>query len=171
MVKGTYVSLLETVLFVIALVIMLIGLAGVILPVLPGVLLIFAAALLYALVTGFENVGGSTLLILGGLTALAYLLDWTATAFGVRKMGGSRWGIIGAFIGMIVGLLLPGVGVIGFIVGAFLGAVVMELLVNREADKALRAGLGSFLGFLLSGVGRFVIAVTMIGLFIWEVLA
>ncbi|KPJ50114.1 MAG: hypothetical protein AMJ41_01865 [candidate division Zixibacteria bacterium DG_27] len=164
-------SLTEIAVFIIALVIMLIGLAGVFLPVLPGALLIFGAALLYALLTGFEAFGARTLILLGVLTAVTYLLDWLATAFGIRKMGGSYWGIIGAFIGMAGGLLLAGVGVIGFIAGAFVGAFLMELVVNRETDRALRASLGSFIGFFVSGVGRFLIAVTMIGVFIWEVLS
>jgi hypothetical protein len=85
-------------------------------------------------------------------------------------MGGSYAGMIGAFTGMIVGLSLPGVGIIGFIIGAFVGAYAMELLINKDSRVALRAGLGSFLGFLAGGLMKFVIGAIIIGVFIWQVL-
>lgn len=160
----------EILLFVATLLVMLIGLAGVILPVLPGIPVIFAAALIYAILTDFAAIGTQTLLIFAALTVFALILDWVAGVIGVRRMGGSRAGMIGAFVGMIIGLLLPGVGIIGFIAGAFLGAYLLELFVNEDSRKALRAGFGSFLGFLVSGVLRFVIGSVMIGIFVWQVL-
>lgn len=163
-------SLPEVLLFVATLLVMLVGLAGVFLPILPGIPIIFAAALVYALVTGFAAVGAGTLVVFGVLTIAALILDWVAGVVGVRKMGGSYAGMIGAFVGMVIGLLLPGVGIIGFIVGAFVGAYALELLVNRNSRAALRAGFGSFLGFLISGVLRFVIGSIMIGMFVWQVL-
>jgi uncharacterized protein YqgC (DUF456 family) len=85
-------------------------------------------------------------------------------------MGGSKAGMFGAFIGMIVGLFLPGVGIFGFVIGAFIGAFLLELLVNKESQKALKAGLGSFIGFLVGGVFKLVIGAAMIGIFVWHVL-
>jgi uncharacterized protein YqgC (DUF456 family) len=160
----------EILLFVAALLVMIIGLAGVILPVLPGIPIIFAAALIYGFLTGFSVIGADTLLIFAILTIIALILDWAAGVVGVRKMGGSRAGMIGAFLGMIIGLLLPGVGIAGFIIGAFAGAFIMELLVNRDSRIALRAGFGSFLGFLAGGLAKFVIGSIMIGMFIWRVI-
>lgn len=149
---------------------MLFGLAGVILPLIPGVPIIFGAALLYALLTGFSTISGQTLIIFAILTIASIVLDWVASVVGVKKMGGSYAGMVGAFIGMIVGLLLPGVGIIGFIIGAFVGACVMELLINKNTRVALRAGLGSFLGFLAGGLMKFVVGVIIIGVFVWQVL-
>jgi uncharacterized protein YqgC (DUF456 family) len=163
-------SLAEILLFVATLLVMLVGLAGVILPVLPGIPVIFAAALIYGFLTDFSVIGANTLLIFAILTIIALILDWAAGVVGVRKMGGSRAGMVGAFVGMIIGLLLPGVGIVGFIIGAFAGAFIMELLVNRDSRIALRAGLGSFLGFLAGGLLRFVIGSIMIGMFIWQVI-
>jgi uncharacterized protein YqgC (DUF456 family) len=159
----------EILLFVVTLLVMIIGLAGVILPILPGIPIIFAAALVYAFLTDFSAIGANTLMIFAILTILALVLDWAASVIGVRKMGGSRAGMIGAFLGMIIGLLLPGVGIVGFILGAFIGAFVMELLVNRDSRVALRAGFGSFFGFLAGGLLKFIIGSIMIGMFIWRV--
>jgi uncharacterized protein YqgC (DUF456 family) len=160
----------EIVFFILALIVMIVGLIGIILPVLPGVPLIFVAAFLYGLLTGFKSIGGQTLIILGVLTVVSLIMDWLASILGMRKMGGSKVGMFGALIGMIAGLLLPGVGFIGFIIGAFVGAFVFELLVCKETRIALRAGLGSFIGFLAGGLIKFVISVVMIGIFIWRVL-
>jgi len=163
-------SWLEITLFIITLVVMIVGLAGVFLPVLPGVPIIFGAAFLYALITGFSTISGQTLIVFAILTIVSLGLDWAASIIGIKKMGGSYAGMIGAFMGMIVGLLLPGVGIIGFIIGAFIGAYAMEFLVNKNSRVALRAGLGSFLGFLVGGLMKFVIGVIIIGVFIWQVL-
>jgi uncharacterized protein YqgC (DUF456 family) len=163
-------SWLEITLFIIALIVMLIGLVGIILPILPGVPLIFGAAFFYALLTGFTTINSQILIIFALLTIISLFLDWLATALGVKKMGGSRAGMFGAFVGMIAGLFLPGVGIIGFIVGAFVGAFLFELLIGKEARDALRAGLGSFIGFLAGGLLKFVIGSVMIGIFIWHIL-
>ncbi len=163
-------SWFEILLFILTVAVMLVGLAGVVLPIIPGVPIIFGAALLYALLTGFSTISGQTLIIFAILTVVSMVLDWTASVMGVKKMGGSYAGMIGAFIGMIVGLSLPGVGIIGFIIGAFVGAYAMELLINKDSRVALRAGLGSFLGFLAGGLMKFVIGAIIIGIFVWQVL-
>ncbi len=163
-------SWFEILLFILTVAVMLVGLAGVVLPIIPGVPIIFGAALLYALLTGFSTISGQTLIIFAILTVVSIVLDWAASVMGVKKMGGSYAGMIGAFIGMIVGLLLPGIGIVGFIIGAFVGAYAMELLINKDSRVALRAGLGSFLGFLAGGLMKFVIGAIIIGIFVWQVL-
>ncbi len=161
---------LEIILFISALLIMIVGLLGVILPVVPGVPMIFGTALVYAILTDYADINSKTIILFGVLTIVSLILDWVATAFGVKKMGGSYAGIIGAFLGMIAGLFLPGVGIIGFIIGAFVGAFLFELLINKEAKKALKAGFGSFIGFMAGGLIKFVIGAAMIGIFAWNVL-
>jgi uncharacterized protein YqgC (DUF456 family) len=156
--------------FILAVAVMLVGLAGVFLPVIPGVPIIFGAALLYALLTDFSTISSQTLAVFAILTVVSMVLDWVASVMGVKKMGGSYAGMVGALVGMIIGLLLPGVGIIGFIIGAFAGAYLMELLINKNARVALRAGLGSFLGFLVGGLMKFVIGVIIIGIFVWQVI-
>ncbi len=161
---------IEIALFILAVLIMLAGLAGTILPAVPGVPLVFATALLFAWLTNFDYVDGRTIGIFAIITGVSLVLDWAATTFGVKKMGGSWAGVVGAFIGMIVGLLIPGAGIVGFIVGAFVGAVGGELLIGKPTHTALRAGTGSFIGFILGGVLKFALACVMIGWFVWEVL-
>jgi uncharacterized protein YqgC (DUF456 family) len=163
------VDWLEIILFIIALIVMLIGMLGVILPVLPGVPLIFAAALLFDLLSGFQFLGARPLIIMGILALITQILDWVASVYGVKRMGGTKAGMIGAFVGMIAGLLIPGIGIFGFVIGSFVGAFLFEFAANREARAAWRAGLGSFLGFLAGGVVKFVIGAIIIGMFIWHV--
>lgn len=160
----------EIILFSAALLVMLIGQIGIILPFIPGVPLIFGAALVYAILTDFTVISAQTVIIFGILAVFSVILDWIATAMGVKKMGGSYFGMFGAFLGMSVGFLLPGVGLIGFIIGAFIGAFLFEMLRGKESKVALKAGLGSFLGFLAGGVLKFGIGATMIGVFVWQVL-
>lgn len=160
-------NLLGVLLFVIALVIMLVGLAGVIIPVLPGVPLIFAAAVLYGILTGFEDIGLHVILILGGLTAVALVIDYMANFLSVRKMGGSIAGAIGAVLGLLVGVFF---GLVWIIVLPFVFAVALELIAGREANQALKSGVGSLVGLVFGGLTRFVIGCVMMGIFVWKAL-
>jgi uncharacterized protein YqgC (DUF456 family) len=160
----------EIIFFILALIVMLVGIAGVILPVLPGLLLILGAAVVFAILTGFQYIGIKTLIVFAALTAFSLAMDWVAAFLGVRRMGGSKAGMIGALVGMIAGMLIPGVGIFGFIIGAFVGAVVFELMIGKESRAALKAGLGSFIGFLFGGLLRFVVGVAMVGIFLYQVL-
>jgi len=159
--------MLAVLLFVIALAIMFVGLAGVILPVLPGVPLIFGAAVFYGILTGFKAIDLTVILVLAGLTAVALIVDYLANYFSVKKMGGTRAGAIGAVIGLMVGIFF---GLVWIIVLPFVFAVTLELIAGREADQALKSGIGSFVGLLFGGLTRFVIGCVMIGIFVWKVL-
>lgn len=155
-------------LFVFTLVIMLIGLAGTIVPMIPGLPIMWAGALIYAILTGFEEIGWTFVVIFGVLTAVVQLLDYVANLYGAKKMGASGWGIFGAFVGMLVGLLAA--GVIGLLVGSFAGAVLGEVLVGKKGSQALKAGVGTFLGFLGGTLIKFVVGCAMLGVFLWQVL-
>ncbi|UCF71175.1 MAG: DUF456 domain-containing protein [candidate division WOR-3 bacterium] len=161
-------SVLEILMFIIALAIMLVGLAGVIIPVLPGIPLIFAAAILYAALTGFRDIGVNTILIFVGLTALGLVFDYLANYFSVRKMGGSIAGAVGAVVGLMAGIFF---GLLWIIVLPFVFAVILELIAGKQAKQALRSGVGSFVGLVFGGLTRFVIGCVMIGIFVWKVLS
>jgi uncharacterized protein YqgC (DUF456 family) len=154
-------------LFVIAFAIMLVGLAGVVIPVLPGIPLIFTAAMLYAVLTGFREIGLNIVLVFAGLTVLGLVIDHLANYFSVRKMGGSIAGAIGAVVGLIVGIFF---GLIWIIVLPFVFAVSLELIAGRETHQALRSGVGSFVGLVFGGLTRLAIGCAMIGIFVWKVL-
>ena len=160
----------EIIYFVIALAVMLFGLAGTILPIIPGVPIIFVAIVIHTLLTDFSVISGQTIVVFAVLTAASLLLDWLAGSLGVKKMGGSAAGMIGAFVGMIAGLMIPGAGLFVFILSAFAGAVVFEMLAGKESKTALKAGLGSFIGFLAGTVIKFAIGVVMIVYFIWMII-
>jgi uncharacterized protein YqgC (DUF456 family) len=155
-------------LFIGTLLIMLVGLAGVILPVIPGIPLIWVSAFVYGLVTGFEEINWSILGILAILTGFTIVLDYVANLYGAKRMGASRWGIIGALFGMLVGLFTA--GLIGLLIGSFAGAVLGEILVGKTGSHALKAGIGTFLGFLGGTLIKFIVGSIMIGIFIWKVL-
>jgi uncharacterized protein YqgC (DUF456 family) len=155
-------------LFILTMIIMLFGLAGTILPMIPGLPIMWAGAFLYALLTGFEKIGWTYLGIFALLTAITTLLDYVANLYGAKKMGATRWGLAGAFLGMLVGLFAG--GLIGILLGSFIGAILGELLAGRKGTEALMAGVGTFLGFLGGTLLKFVIGCVMIGTFLWQIL-
>ncbi|MCK5125232.1 MAG: DUF456 domain-containing protein [candidate division Zixibacteria bacterium] len=160
----------EIVLFILSLIIMLAGLIGTLLPIIPGTPLIFGTILAYSLIDGFEAINGNTIALLAVLTGISLILDYLAIVFGVKKMGGSYFGVFGALVGMIVGLFFWAT-LVAIIIGPLIGAILAEMLIGKESKVALKAGFGSFIGFLVGGAVKFAIAATMIGIFIWNVLA
>jgi uncharacterized protein YqgC (DUF456 family) len=135
----------------------LLGLVGVILPGLPGAPLGYAGVLALAWTHGFERIGPWTLIVMGVLTALVSVLELVASAMGAKKLGGSKWGVAGALVGGLVGIFL---GPAGLLFGALAGAVGAEMIAGRTSKEALRAGWGTFLGFVASAVveGAFCLA-------------
>lgn len=160
-------TFLEILLFVVVLIIMIIGLAGIILPVLPGIPLIFGAAVLYAILTGFEEVNLYLLLIFAGFTVVGLVIDYLANYLSVRRMGGGKAGAIGAVIGLLIGIWF---GVLYIVLLPFLLAVVFELIAGKEGRQALTAGFGAFVGLLFGGLTKFIIGCVMIGIFVKAVL-
>ena len=123
----------------ITLIVMLVGLVGSVLPGLPGVPLIFISALVYAIVTDFEVVGGLTIALLGVFAAIALVLDFAATAYGARRFGASNWGTaggaIGGIAGALVGALFLGIGaILGLLLGTIGGVFLGEYLKRRERE-------------------------------------
>jgi uncharacterized protein YqgC (DUF456 family) len=151
------VSLLLYVLGVVAL---LVGLAGVVLPVLPGSVLLFVGALLVAWAGDFALVGWPTLVVAGVLAAAIWAVDWVAAALGAKASGASRWAVVGATLGLLVGLFL---GPLGFILGPAVGAVLLEYWQDPDFERALKAGAGTFVGFLLGSVVKVALGFVLVG--------
>ena len=151
-----------------AAVLMLTGLIGSILPFIPGSPLILLGAFIYAWHTDFLLVTWGTLIILLALVVLSQILDHLASVLGAKKMGASRWGIIGAFAGGIIGLFAG--GFLGIILGPFIGALLLELLHGQELQVSIKIGLGTLVGFLGGTIGKMIIAFTMIGIFILKII-
>lgn len=142
-----------------------VGLSGMLLPIVPGAPVLFLGLLLGAWAEDFRYVGLWTLLILALMTALTYVVEFAASALGVKKYGGSNRAMIGAALGGIVGMFL---GIPGILFGPFLGAVIGELSLQRRLNEASRAGFGTVVGLAIGLAGKFAIGIAMIGLFIFK---
>jgi uncharacterized protein YqgC (DUF456 family) len=138
------------------------GLAGLLLPVLPGAPLLLAGLICAAWADDFRYVGIWTLLLLGCMAALTYLVEFGASILGVRRFGGSRRAMAGAAIGGLIGLFL---GIPGILLGPFIGAVLGELSLQRTMNQASRAGFGTVVGMAIGVVGKLAIGIAMLGIF------
>lgn len=127
---------------------MLIGIIGCLVPVLPGPPISFIGLILLHL-SRFGNFSTTALITLGAIALAVTLLDFIVPVWGTKKFGGSKYGIRGATIGLVIGLFL---GPLGLIIGPLLGAFVGELIFKDNINYALKAGFGSLLGFL-TGIG------------------
>lgn len=151
-----------TLLYVLAAVLVLLGLAGTILPLLPGVVLVFAGLLVAAWADGFAHVGPWGLAGIGALAALSFLVDFLSSLFGARRAGASPLALFGAGLGALVGLFF---GLPGLVLGPLVGAVAGEFLARRELVQAGKVGLGTWLGMVLGAVTKVIIAFLMIATF------
>jgi len=142
---------LLTVTIIIGAILLLLGIIGCIVPALPGPPLSFLAVLLLAIVQQFAApLTTNTIILLAALTVAVTALDYVIPAAGAKKYGSSKWGVWGSIAGMILGALyFPPLGII---VGAFLGAVGIELLIGKQGKQALRAGWGVFVGTFLATI-------------------
>lgn len=150
-----------------ALLVMLAGLIGSILPAIPGIPLILVAAVGHRLYFHQASINDFILIVLVVLTVISVLFDFLAGMFGANKFGATWRGALGAVIGGIVGLFF---GPPGIILGPFIGATLFELLGDRELEKALKAGLGATIGLIAGIIGKFAIGVIMILLFATNVI-
>lgn len=140
----------------------LIGIAGIILPALPGVPLVFAGLLVAAWGDGFERVGWLPLVVLGALTIISVVVDVLSTVIGAQKVGASKLALLGSAIGTVVGLFfMP----IGLFVGPFAGALIGEYLHGRKLGQATKVGLGTWLGIVLGIAFKMGLAMAMVGVF------
>ncbi|GEC78515.1 DUF456 domain-containing protein [Flavobacterium aquatile] len=155
---------MDVILVVLGLICSILGLLGSFLPALPGAPLSWIGLLLLYLTDYVENnywVLGITLL----LTIIVSILDYTIPAQGTKKFGGTKYGVWGTNIGLIVGLFFPP---IGFIIGLFVGAFIGELIYNFQDKKgALKAAFGAFLGFLVSSFMKFMLCFSFLILFLF----
>jgi uncharacterized protein YqgC (DUF456 family) len=154
---------IQSLYYALAVVLVLVGIAGVILPALPGLPLVFSGMLLAAWAGDFQKISWVTLLVLGLLTLVSLAVDFFATMMGAKRVGASRKALLGAVVGTFAGLFLG--GPIGLFAGPFIGALLGELWHGRELGKATKVGLGTWLGILLGTVLKLGLAFAMLGLF------
>lgn len=147
---------------------MLIGLAGIILPVLPDMILIWGSALLYGLLVGWGEYGGWLFAGISVLALVGLLADAWVSGLGARKGGASFWSSLGGLLAGIIGLFVA--GPLGLIGGMLLGIFVIEYWIHRDPDRALRATLGMGVGYGASFIVKIFLALAMIAIWIgWVV--
>lgn len=140
--------MIDILLIVFGVVFIIVGLLGCVLPVIPGPPISFIGLLMLEFTRKYDF-SGEFLWLMAFIAIGVTVLDYIVPIWGTKKFGGSKRGVWGATIGLIVGLF---VGPIGIILGPFVGAVIAESLGGKQSAEAFRAGLGAFIGFLM-GVG------------------
>jgi len=150
-------------LWIAAVALIVIGVAGTILPALPGVTLVFAGILLAAWIDDFARIPVWLVVILGVLTAIAWVIDYFAAAAGAKKAGASKLAIVGAMIGTVAGVFT---GLWGLLFMPLVGAAVGEFVAQRDLRRAGSVGVATWLGLLVGTAMKVAIVFAMIGIFI-----
>ena len=145
--------------WILAIMLILVGLAGTVLPVLPGVPIVLTGLILIAWLDGFVHIGFWTLAWLTVLALLSVIIDFLATAEGARRFGAGRLAILGAAVGLLVGIFF---GLPGILFGPFVGAVIGHLLGKASLDDSMRAGVGATIGVVVGTISKIVIAFVML---------
>lgn len=154
-------------LWILVVVLIAVGVAGTILPALPGAILVFGGILLGAWIDQFERVSITVVVICGVLTLLAWVTDYAAAMLGAKRAGASRLAVIGAAIGTIAGVFT---GLVGLIFMPLVGAAIGELIAVRNATRAAQVGMSTWIGLLLGTLAKVVLTFMMVGLFVGALL-
>ncbi len=139
---------MDIILLVLSILLIIVGLLGCILPVIPGPPISFIGLLIVHF-TKFASFGSTFLILMASLAILVTVLDYVVPIWGTKRLGGTKSGMWGATIGLVIGLFF---GPIGIIFGPLIGAIIGETIRGAKSQEAFRAGFGAFLGFLM-GVG------------------
>ena len=152
-----------TLLWILSAGLVLVGLAGIVLPALPGTILVFAGLALGAWIDDFTRVGWFALGAIAVLAVLAWLMDYVSAMLGARRAGASRQAVIGAAIGTVAGIFL---GIVGVLFMPLVGAAVGEYMARRNHQQAVRVGISTWIGLMAGMLAKFVLAFMMIGIFL-----
>jgi uncharacterized protein YqgC (DUF456 family) len=150
-------------LWVIAVLLIVVGVAGTVLPALPGAVLVFAGVALAAWIDDFARISGWTVGVLGALTLVAWAVDYVAAVAGAKRVGASREAIIGAAIGTVAGIFT---GLVGLIFMPLVGAAAGELIARRDLVRAGKVGIATWLGMVAGTIAKVAIVFVMIGVFV-----
>ena len=152
-----------TLLWILSIALIVVGIAGTVLPALPGTLFVLAGIVLGAWIDDFTRVGWGVLTAVIVLAVLAWILDYVAGLLGAKKAGASRQAIIGAALGTVAGLFM---GIVGVLFMPLVGAAIGEWLAQRDHGRALKVGVATWLGIMAGLVSKVVIAFMMVGIFV-----
>jgi uncharacterized protein len=155
---------MTTSLWIAAVLLIIVGVAGTILPALPGIPLIFGGVLLAAWIDDFQRIGTWTLVVLAVLAIFGVAVDYVAAALSAQRVGASRQGIIGAALGTLAGIFT---GLWGLVFMPLVGAAIGEFLAHRDALRAGKVGVATWFGLLVGTAVKIAVAFTMIGVFVF----
>lgn len=158
---------MNTLLWIVAVLLIIAGVAGAVLPALPGVPLIFVGMLLAAWINGFQLISVFTVVVMGVLTVLAIVVDYVAATLSAKRAGASKKGMIGAVVGTIVGLLT---GFWGLVFMPLLGAAIGEWIAHKDMFRAGKVGAATWFGMLMAITVKLAVAFTMVGVFVTALL-
>jgi uncharacterized protein len=139
------------------------GVAGTVLPALPGTLFVLAGIVLGAWIDGFTRVGWGIVALVGVMAVIAWVLDYAAGLLGAKKAGASKLALLGAAIGTIAGLLM---GIVGVLFMPLVGAAIGEYIAQQDHGRAVKVGVATWVGIMIGMIAKVVIAFMMIGVFI-----
>ena len=159
----------EIILFAISIIIMMTGMAGIIVPIIPSIPLIWLGSFIYAIFTHFEKITWVVLLIFALLTIFSIVLENIGNVYGAKRFGATKWGIIGSIVGTGVGFYTG--GPVGLILGPVIGTIIFEFIGGKGYKGAFKSGLGNFVGFLGGSILKFIVGLAMIIVFIWKIFA
>mgnify|MGYP003526185854 FL=1 len=157
----------DSIINIIAGLLIVLGFIGTILPAIPGAPLALGGLLVFKLFSGDCGFGWEIIILAGVFVIIGAILDYVLPATLTKKFGGSKYGIWGSIIGLIAGLFLPP---IGFIIGPFLGALIFELIfAKKDVNNALKSAFGSFVGFLLTTGYDLILCLIFTGILIYDI--
>jgi uncharacterized protein len=152
-----------TLLWVLCVALILVGLAGTVLPVLPGTVLVWAGILLGAWIDDFARVSVPTVVVITVLALLAWGLDYVAGLLGAQRAGASKLALIGAAVGTVLGLFM---GLVGVLFMPLVGAALGEYLARKDEVRAVKVGVSTWVGIMLGLLAKLVLSFIMVGVFV-----
>ena len=141
----------------------LLGLAGIVLPALPGTILVLAGIVVGAWIDDFQRVGYVTVAVVSVLAVLSWVLEYVAALMGAKRAGASRQAVVGAALGTVAGIFM---GFVGVLFMPLVGAAVGEWFARRDEVRAMRVGIATWLGLLVGMIAKVVLAFVMVGIFV-----
>ena len=154
---------MEYFLWIPAVLLILTGVVGTVVPVLPGPVLVFAGFVLAAAVDGFQRITVFSVILLGLLTAAAYAFDFLGSSIGAKRSGASGLATTGALLGTLIGFVF---GLLGIVLGPFIGAFAGELWTTRDLRRAGQVGLGTWIGIAIGGAAKAALMIIALAVFL-----
>ena len=153
----------QSLLWILSAALVVVGLAGIVLPALPGTVLVFAGLALGAWIDDFTRVGWLAMGTIAVLAILAWLMDYVSAMLGAKRAGASRQAVIGAALGTVAGIFM---GLVGVLFMPLVGAAVGEFMARRNHQQAVRVGVATWIGLMAGMLAKFVLAFMMVGIFL-----